>query len=213
MWSRSAAARHVAEQGCPSTSICPMRPPSSGCTVTVVVGIAERDGRRAVASLGDTAPMRALVQRVTRAEVTSRRVAGRRLGGVGLDRPWAVRAGRCDPRRHPAEADKLADKIHGTAHLRRRRRGDEPVGGRRRRSSPRRQPVHPLRRHRQGSAPELDRCGPTRGRRTARRAGRGVAARARLDGRDRPIPHRHAHRPRQRRPGHPHARGRIPPTR
>ncbi len=108
--------------------------------------------------------MRAVVQRVTAAAVTVARRRGR------PDRPRAVRARRRDPRRRRGRRRGQARRqAVEPAGVRRRRRSDEPLRRRRRRRGARRQPVHALRRHQQGSPPELDRGRPTRARRAARR--------------------------------------------
>src|SRR5690606_39399472 len=79
------------------------------------------------------------------------------------------------------------------------------VGLRRRRPDPGGQPVHPVRQHREGPAPVVERGRPEIGRRTAGRRVRRRAALARRPRGDRGVRCAHGGRAGQRRPGHPDA--------
>ena len=114
--------------------------------------------------------MRALLQRVSRAEV---RVDG---APVGLDRAGPAGAPGRRPRRRRGDRRRAGAPHLRAADLRGRRGSDEPLAARHRRRGAGRQPVHPLRGH-----PARPAAGLHRRRRPGPRAGP-VAARGREDG-------------------------------
>ena len=106
--------------------------------------------------------MRALVQRVSRAAVRVGRRAGRR------DRAGTAGPGRDPRRRRRGGGGPARRQAAGAADLRRRRRADERAARRARGAV--REPVHPLRRDREGQPAELRAAAPRRARRAALRA-------------------------------------------
>ena len=154
-------------------------------------------------------PMRAVVQRVTSAEVRSRVAPGAEfevVGRIGTGLCVLVGVTHTDER---DEADRLVTKLAG---LRVFDDADGVMNVRRARrwcGLPGRQPVHAVRRHPQGSPAELDACRTTGPRRTARRTSRCGPGGERGHGRDRSVPNRDARRARQRRAGHADDRGLI----
>jgi fructose-bisphosphate aldolase class I len=129
-----------------------------------------------------------------------------RRRGRGRDRVRTVRARRRHPRRRRDARREARRQGVEPPGVRRRRRPDEPPGRRRRRAGPRREPVHPLRRHSPGPAALLRRGGAPGDRRAA---GRGVLGRARGPrgpGRLRALPGPDGPRAGQRRAGHPAGR-------
>ena len=143
-------------------------------------------------------PMRAVVQRVTRASVT---VAGEVVGAIAGGLCVLVGVTHDDD---VTTAQKLADKVWNLRIL------DDADGvmnvSASDASAPRArgQPVHALRRHDEGAATVLAGGGAARAGRAARRGGRCPPPRARCDRGHRPVPHGHGRRARERRAGHPH---------
>ena len=93
---------------------------------------------------------------------------GSRAGGrpsCRRNRSGAVLPGRGDPWRRPGQRCEAVRQDLAPADPRRRERSHEPVGCRGRRRDPGGQPVHPVRRHSQGS-PAVVRRGRSRARRS-----------------------------------------------
>ena len=97
--------------------------------------------------------MRALLQRVTRAEVR----VGERVGRV--DRPRAAGPAGRGPRRRRGDRRRAGAPDLRAAHLRGRGRADEPLAARRGRRGPGREPVHALRGHESRPAARVHRRG------------------------------------------------------
>ena len=172
---RGRAARRPRGRGAASRGKTPRRLPVAHLGLDDVVGVTARGEReRRAGRVGvrhgaqsTLRPMRAVVQRVTRAEV---RVEGVVVGAIGAGSrdPARRRAGRRRGRgRPPRGAPRAAADLPG------RGRALRPQPARHGRRGARREPVHALRRQRQGQPPEL-----LRGRRSGASPSRSTSASA-----------------------------------